>query len=141
MVETWEMTMQEPRSKRYQDEILHDVNFRPGHLTFEEKLLSCAISDAEFNDFLRRVHPKLYERMRGKLDSAARDLKRLYRRQQNRALCIEVEKLGLDPNQPLPRELAERHEETFSLRVKELEKRLRETVCPIFQKIRNAEPR
>lgn len=136
MVETWEVTMQEPRSKRYPDEILHDANFRPAHLPLEERLLSCAISDAEFNDFLRRVHPKLYERMRGKLDSAARDLKRLYRRQQNRALCIEVEKLGLDPNQPLPRELAERHEETFSLRVKELEKRLQETVCPIFQKIR-----
>lgn len=128
--------MEGPRAKRYLHDILHDANFRPVHMSLEERLLSHAISDAEFKDFLRRLHPKLYERMRGKLDSAARDLKRLYRRQQNRALCIEVEKLGLDPNQPLPRELVERHEEKFDLRVKALEKQLGEIICPIFKEIK-----
>ncbi len=127
--------MEEPRSKRYLHDILHEENFRPVHMSLEERLLSDAISDVEFNDFLRRVHPKLYERMRGKLDSAARDLKRLYRRQQNRALCIEVDRLGLDPNQPLPRELVERHEDRFNMRVQVLEKQLGDIICPIFKEI------
>lgn len=125
--------MEEARSKRYLHDILHDENFRPVHVSLEERLLSDAISDAEFKDFLRSLHPKLYERMRGKLDSAARDLKRLYRRQQNRALCREVDNLRLDPNRPLPRKLVERHEDKLKMRVYDLEKHLGEIICPIFK--------
>lgn len=125
-----------PKEKRYQHGLLEDENFRPVHLSLEDQLLLKAISNAEFLDLLRREHPKMYDRMRGKLESAKRELIRLYRKQQRKELCREVQRLELDPNEPLPADLVARHELDYQKRVAALEKQLDQTICPIFDEIK-----
>ncbi len=127
--------MEEPNLKRYQHGILEDENFRPVHLSLEDQLLLKAISNAEFLDLLRREHPKIYDRMRGKLESAKRELIRLYRKQHRKELCREVQRLELDPNEPLPADLVACHDLTYQKRVAELEKQLDQTICPVFGEI------
>ena len=127
--------MEEPKPKRYQHDLLDDERYRPVHLCLEDQLLLKAISNAEFLDLLRREHPKMYDRMRGKLESAKRELVRLYKKQQRRELCREVARLELDPNEPLPADLVLRHDLDYQKRVAKLEKRLDQTICPIFSEI------
>ena len=122
--------------KRYQHGLLEDERFRPVHLSLKDQLLLKAISNAEFLDLLRREHPKIHDRMRGKLESAKRELIRLYRKQQRRELCREVQRLELDPNEPLPADLVARHELDYQKRVGNLEKQLDQTICPIFSEIK-----
>lgn len=98
--------MEEPKpTKRYQHDLLEDKHFRPAHLSLEDQLLLRAISNAEFLDLLRREHPKIHDRMQGKLESTKRELIRLYRKQQRREICREVRRLELNPNEPLPADL------------------------------------
>lgn len=130
--------MGEPKSKpmRYQHDLLEEENFRPVHLSLEDQLLFKAISNAEFLDLLRREHPKMYDRMRGKLESAKRELIRLYKKQQRRELCREVQRLELDPNEPLPADLVACHDLEVQKRVADLERQLDQTICPIFGEIK-----
>lgn len=125
-----------PKEKRYQHDILEEENFRPAHLSLEDQLLLKAISNAEFLDLLRREHPKMYDRMRGKLESAKRELIRLYKKQQRKELCREVQHLELDPNEPLPTDLVARHDHDYKKRVADLEKQLDQTICPVFSEIK-----
>ncbi|MFY9268986.1 MAG: hypothetical protein WAO55_04470 [Candidatus Manganitrophaceae bacterium] len=125
-----------PKEKRYQHDLLEDKHFRPAHLSLEDQLLLKAISNAEFLDLLRREHPKIHDRMRGKLESAKRELIRLYKKQQRRELCREVQRLELDPNEPLPADLVAHHELDYQKWVGELERQLDQTICPIFSEIK-----
>jgi hypothetical protein len=73
--------------------------------------------------------------MRGKLESAKRELVRLYKKQQRRELCREVQRLDLDPNEPLSADLVARHDLDYQKRVGDLEKQLGEVICPVFKNI------
>lgn len=83
-----------------------------------ERLFAEAIRGIVFCESLKRADPKSYDRMRGHLQAAKKELFRLIRKERRARFSKVIHRLRLDPDGPLPNGLVEKYREKYNSLIK-----------------------